>query len=319
LDGVDYFDWKKFPFNERHSVVILWRVYGLLCAAPFSIKASEIWLDLHDGVNIKQFMEMWFRYGSKVTRLFFKSEFHKEMFEKELRVKLKPERFAIIPNGVRIEEFSQNIENVPRNPFRFCYTSCYTRGLANILQHMWPIIFRAEPRAELHVYYGMDYVQDDKFKNAMKQLLGMPGVMDHGRQPVEIIVREKYLSSFHLYITHSNTEIDCITVRESLLTGAIPLISNSGIFKERDGIHFNIEDNPTSYAQAALKIIPLMKDPNLDSFRENLKSSKSLITWEEVAEQWLSQSSSLSKGDPGPGVIFGSSAFPKVASKETPA
>lgn len=294
IDGVDYFDWKKFPFNEKHSLVILWRIYGILCAGPFPIKASEMWLDTHDGVNIKQFLEMWFRYGSKITKVMFKSEIAKNYFEKELRIKLTPERYAIIPNGVRIEEFSQNIENVSRNPYRFCYTSCYTRGLANILQHMWPIIYRAEPRAELHIYYGMDNVQDDKFKNAMTQLLAIPGVMDHGRQTVELIIREKYLSSFHLYISNSTTEIDCITIRESLLTGAIPLISNSGIFKERDGIHFDVvEEDPNTFSQAAVKLVHLMKDPNLDRFRENLKSSKSLITWANVAEQWLSQSSSF--------------------------
>jgi hypothetical protein len=288
---VDYFDWKTFPFHETHDTVILWRVYGILCGASFPLKANRIWLDLHDGINIKQFLEMWYRYGSKINKVFFKSEYHKELFEKGLRLKLEEGRYTVIPNGVRIKEFSENIENVQRNPYRFCYCSCYTRGLVPILQYMWPIIKKMEPRAELHVYYGMDNVQEVDFKNTVEMLLSKSGVMDHGRQPLHIIAREKYMSSFHLYLTNSNSEIDCITVRESLVTGAIPLVSNHGIFKEREGIHFDLVDtNPMSYAQIAMKIVDIMKDSNsLDSYRETLKSSKTLITWMDVAEKWIQE------------------------------
>jgi hypothetical protein len=148
----------------------------------------------------------------------------------------------------------------------------------------------AEPRAELHVYYGMGAVMDPNFKILMKGLLASPGVMDHGRQPMEMICREKYLSNFHLYLTNSDAEIDCITVRESCVTGAIPILSNHGIFKERDGIHFNvIEGSPISYAHIAVEILKLMKDPNIDVFRQRLKESKNLIKWVDVAAKWLQE------------------------------
>jgi len=286
LDGVDYFDWKKFPFNEIHDTVILWRVYGLVCGGPFKIRANRIWLDLHDGVIIKDFIENWYRYGSKVNKVFFKSNYHKEIFVKSLRITLPLERTVIIPNGVRIRDFSENKENVERNPYRFCYCSCYTRGLVHILQYIWPIIIKAEPRAELHVYYGTDSIMDGEFKKLITELLAKPGVMDHGRQPMEMIIREKYLSNFHLYLSKID-EVDCITVRESCITGAIPVLSNHGIFKERDGIHFDITDNSMSYANVAVNLLKLMKDPNLDALRRRLKESKNLIGWETIAEKWL--------------------------------
>jgi hypothetical protein len=289
-EGVEFFDWKKFPFNETFDTLVLWRVYGLLCGGPFPMKANRIWLDLHDGIVIKEFLENWYRYGSKVNKVFFKSNFHKELFDKSLRITLPKERYAIIPNGVRVDEFSVNLENVPRNPFRFCYCSCYTRGLLPILQYMWPIIMNAEPRAELHLYYGMGSVMDQEFKANMTELISRSGVMDHGRQPLEIIAREKYMSSFHLYLTNSDSEIDCITVRESCLTGAIPILSKHGIFNERDGIHFELsEGNPMSYAMIAMEIIKLMKDKNLDILRQNLKASKNLIRWVDVAAKWLQE------------------------------
>lgn len=288
--GVDFFDWKKFPFNETFNTLILWRVYGLLCGGPFPMKANRIWLDLHDGTIANTFLENWYRYGSKVNKIFFKSNYHKKLFDKSLRITLAKERYAIIPNGVRVDEFSVNIEKVPRNPYRFCYCSCYTRGLMPILQYVWPIIMNAEPRAELHLYYGMDYVMDQDFKRTMTELIAGPGVMDHGRQPLEIIAREKYMSNFHLYLTNSDSEIDCITVRESCVTGAIPILSTHGIFNERDGIHFELnEGDAMSYVRIAIELIKLMKDNNLDTFRNKLKESKNLIKWDTVAAKWLDE------------------------------
>jgi hypothetical protein len=289
-DGVDYIDWKKFPFNHTHDTVILWRVYGLICGGPFNIKANRIWLDLHDGMVIKEFLEAWYRYNSKISKIFFKSNYQRELLEKSSRSKIQNEKCVVIPNGLRIDEFSQNKDNLVRNPYRFCYCSCYTRGLVEIIQFIWPVIMKAEPRAELHVYYGMDNVVDVNFKKTMTELLARPGVMDHGRQPLDMIIREKYLSNFHLYLTNSDSEIDCISVRESCVTGAIPLLSNHGIFKEREGIHFEIiEGNPISYAQVAIKIVELMKDPNLNVFRNRLKESRNKLRWNEIADKWLEQ------------------------------
>lgn len=293
LEGVDYFDWKKFPFNETHDIVVLWRTYGMICGLPFPLKAKHIWLDLHDGNFPKEMMEMWFRYNQKITKIFFKSNFHRELFEKYFRFKLDPSRYTVIPNGVRLEEFSKNTEMVQRNPYRFSYSSCYTRGLLPILQHIWPIIKNLEPRAELHVYYGVDSVQNNEFKNAMVPLLASKGVMDHGRQPIDVIVREKYLSSFHLYITNAESEIDCITLKESLVTGAIPLISTFGVFKEREGIKFDLGDmSANTCATIAMKIVELMRDSkdSLDIFRDTLKKSRTIIPWVDIASKWIQES-----------------------------
>ena len=289
-NGVDYFDWKKFPFNETFDIVVLWRAYGMVCGLPFNIKANYIWVDLHDGNCAKEMMEMWYRYNSKVNKVFFKSGFHKAMFEKTLRVKLDDARSVIIPNGIRIENFSTNADLVKRNPYRFCYCSCYTRGLLPILQYVWPIIKQCEPRAELHVYYGLESIADEDFKKILNSLLASKGVMDHGRQPIEVIAREKHMSNFHLYLSNSDSEIDCISIKESIISGAIPLISTYGIFKEREGLHFDLGDgSPMTYGNIALKILEIMKDPTLDIFRENLKKSNTIVSWKDISARWLQQ------------------------------
>ena len=120
------------------------------------------------------------------------SEYNKECFKEYIitsNFKLNNDKFNIIMNGIRIDNFKIN-NNYIRNPYRFCYCSCYTRGLEIILEKIWPIIYNKEPKAELHIYYGMDYIYDDKYKLKMNLLMSQHGVMDHGRQPIDIIIRE---------------------------------------------------------------------------------------------------------------------------------
>lgn len=283
--GVDYFHWTKFPFEQNYKIVIIWRLFGLSTGLNFNIKAEKIILDLHDNIY-NNIAEMYIKLSDKINYIFLKSNIHKEYFINQVN-KIDENKIVIIPNGIRMENFKENKYNELRNPYRFCYCSCYTRGLKEILEKIWPTIYKYEPRAELHTYYGMDNVNDINFKNYMTSLLSQPGVMDHGRQPMEMVIREKYLSNFHLYITDSKFEIDCISIRESLVTGCIPLISNSGVFKERDGIHFDI-DNEKSYSLIPVKIIQLLKKyEEMNEEREKLKLSTTLISWEDVSKKWL--------------------------------
>jgi glycosyltransferase involved in cell wall biosynthesis len=176
-----------------------------------------------------------------------------------------------------------------KNPYRFVYCSAYIRGLAEILKYIWPVIYQLEPRAELHVYYGMDDIKDNNMKTMFKQLLSQPGVMEHGRQPMDIIIREKHMSSFHLYITNTPIEIDCISIRESLATGCIPILSNFGVFKDREGIHFDIKEKDIkSYQNAAVKILQIMaQQEKLLGYREQIKKSSLITSWDDTAKKWL--------------------------------
>jgi len=106
---------------------------------------------------------------------------------------------------------------------------------------------------------------------------------------MEIIAREKHRSSFQLYVTNTPIEIDCISIRESLATGCIPLLSNFGVFKDREGIHFDLNDtDPKCYQNIALKIVQLIKQDKLNGYREQIKKSPLLINWEQVAIKWSS-------------------------------
>ena len=274
LDGVEYINWKKFPFHKKHNIVILWRASGINCALPFDIKADSLWVDFYD--NIFQFRTNYLDNIDKIDRIFFKSQTHLEYYQAVYKPKTD---FRIIPNGIQDKYFDINEVKI-REPYRFCYCSNYTRGLVEILMNVWPVIYRNNNQAEFHIYYGMD--QKDQ---QLTFLMGQPGVMDHGRQPIDIIISEKLRSTFQLYITGYTGEIDCISIRESLLTGCIPLISNSGIFKYRDGLHFDLS---MGWPKIAEGIVNLMNKPEIvELARKDLLKSKTIKSWKSISEEWL--------------------------------
>ena len=285
FNGVVYKPSHLFNYSIKYKNIILWRIYGIVQTIPFGLKADNILYDTHD--NFRDQVELVVKKNySKSNKIMLKSNYHKECFFQKIDEHYNPDNLIIIPNGIRINKFNICPEGVIRNPYRFCYCSDYLRGLDKIIGTLWPIIYTYEPRAELHVYYGMDGIRDEQLKGYLRNLLGLPGIMDHGRQPVEMICREKYLSTFHFYITNSEAEIDCISIKESLVAGCIPLISNFGVFKERQGIHFNFNDEK-DYKMAAISIINLIKNPQkIEEFRKNLYMDKTITSWEQTALDW---------------------------------
>jgi hypothetical protein len=111
--------------------------------------------------------------------------------------------------------------------------------------------------------------------------------MDHGRQSSEIVNREKHMSAFHLYITDTKTEIDCISIRESMVAGAIPLVSNFGVFKEREGYHFEVTNEQSLKACAPAIVNLFGQKEMLEEYRKELVNAKSIVSWPDIAKQWL--------------------------------
>jgi glycosyltransferase involved in cell wall biosynthesis len=294
VDGVEYLDAKKFDFNIEYNHLILWRLYGLKSLIEYvgdTLKAKHVWIDLHD--NIPETYEIIKEHQHKISGVFFKSAFHKQMYH-HFTKSYDEIKSSIIPNGVRVEAFKEDSDakgnEYIRMPFRMCYCSCYTRGLERILTDIFPIVYKMEPRAELHVYYGMDHIMNVEYVTKMKQLLSQPGVMDHGRQPLELINREKHMSTFQLYYTESMAEIDCISIRESLVAGCIPILSNVNVFAERQGIHLPwMPSDKHNNIKIALEIVKIMQNAATDDLREQGYRSSTILNWSQVAQAWLTQ------------------------------
>lgn len=291
VDGVNYYPFGKFNPLQKFQTLILWRWYGIVSVLtlPLYIQHKNMMIDLHDNdkdvyrlisTNIHKYPN---------ARVFFKSNYHLSNYEKAKKddQRSNKEKVAIIMNGLRIDLFNKVPEpHVTRNPFRFCYTSCYTRGLERILVCFWPTIKKMEPRAELHLYYGMNLVNPE-YANKLRGIISKtPGVCDHGRQSITLIAREKHMSTFHLYITDSDGEIDCISVRESLVAGCIPLLLNDAVFKERHGVHFE-KDMP--FDEIPKAILRLMYDSQkCKDLQKKLSTSDTIMDWNTIAKKWVS-------------------------------
>jgi hypothetical protein len=285
INGVDYFRNSQFPYSKKHKVLILWRVSGLIILS-LRPKADVIIADFHDTFNPGlKFIKA---YADNINYFMFKSEFHAKCFE-TIVCKLEEEKRIVLPNGVRVSDFQRKDGDPERDPFRVVYASAYDRGLIWMVKGLWSVIQQLEPRAELHVYYGIESMPDPVLRNALLESMATMHIMDHGRQPLNIIRREKLRAGFHLYPSHSMFETDCISVRESLVAGCIPILAKTGVFLERDGffIDFNIQD-PETLKKPAIEIVKLMRDnARMNSLREELYKSKTITTWEEVANGWL--------------------------------
>jgi hypothetical protein len=285
VNDVAYFKNYLFPYSQKQNVLILWRLSGCIIL-PLNPKANVILADFHD--PLLPYCKFLKGYADMIDGFMFKSEHHAKQFETTL-FRLEDEKRIIIPNGVRVADFTPKEGDPERDPFRVCYVSSYDRGLVWMVKGLWPIIQQLEPRAELHVYYGMDSISDPQLRQLLLESFATMQIMDHGRQPVDVIRREKMRSGFQLYPTHHIWEIDCISVKESLVTGCIPILAKTGVFLERDGffIDFNIQD-PATLTKPAIEIVKLMRDhARADKLREEYAKSKTIVSWEQTAESWL--------------------------------
>ena len=289
LNNVDYFLATKFVASIKYNTLVLWRTFGFNGIIEWDLKADNIVLDLHD-TDYPSKLE---NYLDQVDLIMVKSKFHgysvyynfsqknKEKVQKKLRC---------LMNGVRVNNFLVN-KNFKRNPYRLCYASCYTRGLERLVKYFFPVLKKLIPQAELHIYYGYPKpAKFLKFNAEMKKIIAeTDGLYEYGRVGIDRIIEEKYKSNFHLYFTDCQAETDCISIRESLVTGCIPIISKKNVFYERDGLQFDLDINdPESYKIIAETVANYMKDGDkCEDLRKQLSKSETIKGWDQIADYWL--------------------------------
>ena len=283
FNGVEYRSINRLNLADIFDCVIFWRSYGIRLL-PL-IQARVRLVDLHDSWDPRAYVAP-SQIIDLADKVMVKSEYHKSLYPW-----LPSSKMKVIMNGVQVDLFKEIANSIPesdREPHRILYASYYSRGLEPLLKYTWPKIKAALPDATFDIYYGMNGLSKD-LANKLTELFKQPGVSEHGRISLEQVAKEKSKSAIHLYISNSETEIDCISIRESLLCGAIPVIGNDYVFKERDGVHVTgSTDNKTTYKKAAQTVIKLLKDQErLKSLREDLRKSDTIVSWKTVALEWL--------------------------------
>ena len=289
-DGVQYINVSKFNFDIHYRTLILWRGFGL--SVIDKVKADNLLVDLHDFTNPQLLPSG--ENLERVNKLMVKSHWHKNLWSPLNNMKLNS-KFRVVPNGLRTSILDPNSSDnlsVKREPFRLIYTSCYTRGLYQMVKYSWPIIKKNIPEAELHCYYGYDLVTDKQQLQRIKEVFQTDGVFDHGKVDAKEVTKARYQSKIHFYLCDSPTvETDCISVRESIYCGCLPVIFKNGVFKERGGIKIDYKENSTDpYLHAAVHIIKLLRSPHLfENFYTNSlpQIRQQEVSWESVADIWL--------------------------------
>jgi hypothetical protein len=276
-DGVQYLRYEEFNVKDEFNIIILWRRYGLEILGPLE-HANAVYVDLHDPTNPSSLPKELIT--NKVKKIFVKSNFHRTFYPY-----LPDSLFEVIANGTQME----NIDIPNRNKNRFCYTSCYERGLIPILKYLWPIVRSQIKDSEFHIYYGSSLISEQS-KKELAPLLKQEGVFEHGRVSHEEVIKERYRSFAQIYLTDTPLEIDCISVREAAIAGCIPILSPAGVFKERAGVHIEgdlklIE----TYEKASTAILKLynLQDDKMEKFRSALKTNSLKQDWAETADLWV--------------------------------
>lgn len=284
-NGVKYIHWKKFPYNEKFKILVLGKDTGALNALPFDIKADTIYWDLYENpVCSKILVELYSQYKNRINKIFLKSQYHYQECCTHLG---EINDYEIIIPGARINQFSLNKYNVEKQRYRFLYDAPYNLGLEFIITGIFSVIKKLEPRAELHIYGGMDDIKDEEYKKNMAMLFSQHGVTDHGKQSLDTIVYAKQLSEFHIFISNVINEVSCQSIKESIIAGCIPLTVNFGVFMETEGVKFYMNhQDPKVMQRCALEILNLAKDTNkLKEIQHSFKNSNSIQTHESYCNQ----------------------------------
>lgn len=280
-DGVHYEALENFDINNKFGDIILWRGFGNSILKE--VKANRIYIDLHDNTDNRVLPGD--VVNSKVEKVFVKSNFHSTLFPQ-----INEDKFVVVPNGIYEDVFGGKKKSL-REPYRFMWTSSYERGLSENLAYIWPTIKENFPEAEYHIYYGDEFL-NDALKEQLEALYKLPGVFHHGRASLHKIAQERKKSSFHLYVSDTPAEIDCISVRESLAAGSIPIISKASVFAERDGYHVDVTNmrDEVQMKLAATQIVDFIKDKKaVHELRESLYKSDLIFGWDVTAEKWIEE------------------------------
>lgn len=283
-DGVEYLHFNKFKTNDRFNMLILWRAYGL--SVLDNVKAKQLLVDLHDEPSPSY--QILLDHINKVDRVFVKSKYHKSLFPQQVY-----QKFTVITNGLADNYFNIDSDKIKsnKNRYKLIYCSSYDRGLYEMLKYGWPIIKSKVPEAELHIYYGMDLLPAD-FKNVLLPMLKKNGVYEHGQVSHGEILNAKLESSIHYYVG-CLLETDCISVKESVFTDCIPVVSSNSVFRERDYCLKvgELDDNPLSekvQIEGAELVVKLLQDNKFyeESLKKIQEHKDQICNWDTVANKW---------------------------------
>ncbi len=294
-NNVTYKPYMAWNYRDKQDVTIIWRNPGM---CKYEINSGKVFVDMHDVIPPSEFTE---ERLSHITKIFFKSSWHRNLFPN-----VPEDKCVVLPNGINVDAFSQDVE---REPKLLINTASPVRSLSALIRIMKKV--RQEvPDAKLQWAYGWtttDYglKGDEKYGPWKEEILrGMEeaGIESLGRLTFDEIAKLYAKANLYVYPT-GFPEIDCISISKAMAAGAMPVTTDYGAIKEKSGFgeFINYPDNHETPGQIdysvgdevtdvfAQKIIQYLKNPPPESEREAMREwAKTKFDWTSIIDTWHS-------------------------------
>lgn len=294
MDGVIYRPFYTFNYRDKHDTVVLWRSPKLL---DYDINAKTILVDLHDVVSDVEFNR---KRMAKVSKIFVKSKFHRDLFPN-----VPDEKFVIVPNGIVAKDFEKKVK---RERYLMVNTSSPDRSLSALVR-LFKRVKEQVPEARCEWAYGWsvyDAVHKNNpgmmaWKEEMLDAMDEVGIRNLGRLSHSAI-RDMYLRGRVFAYPTEFAEIDCISARKAQAAGCLPITTDFAALGEtvRHGVkikskktkddwcppgvfEFGITD-PAMEDKWVDAVVAELRTPYLEDkeMREDMKQ----FDWSVISSQW---------------------------------
>lgn len=284
-NGVTYRNNWEFSPNDEYNILVYWRVVELLSN---DVKAKRIYLDLHDVPDVNEFTP---ERVQRVHKILVKSKYHRSLLPK-----IPDEKFAIIPNGIDVSRYEEELERIPH---LVIYSSSPNRGLDTLLD-MWPKVREKFPDATLRIFYGWNtyfalekgnpasLIWMQKIKEKMDSLAD-EGVISMGRVSQKELSEWQRKSTVWAYPTMF-PEISCITAMEVQAAGCIPVCTDYAALSETVQFGSKIPSpisRPKNKEMFLEKLISMVDDSSPYQLTPEMEGwAKETFNWDTISEQW---------------------------------
>lgn len=304
-DGVKYLHWEKYPkwaLTNHSDIFISSRMVQPLdlpiCTGGRYVWVHDIWL-AKDKIDLRL---------DKVDKFLCLSPWHKEFFCQHHEC--PEDKVIVTTNGIDPGRF-KGLDWEKKKPYKFVYSSSPDRGLDCLLE-MWPLIRTKYPEAELHVFYGFyNWMSSIKSRNDQHQLqwaesimeaLKQPGVVNHDRVGQQELA-DHYMEASVWLMPEPFTETNCITAKEAMAAGCMPICSDVAALKTTVGdrglivpfgdwrMAYSLYKRPEVKEKFLCHTIDFLD--NREKYQEKLlRNREEMLTsgsWDCVAKNWHEQ------------------------------
>jgi len=290
--------WKPYwDFNSRDKVdhLILWRSPRM---CDYDVNADHIYIDLHDVIGKTEFTK---KRLEKIDKIFVKTNAHKILFPN-----VPEEKFAVVPNGLNLEDFEGEYE---KDQYLIINTSSPDRSMESFAK-IAKQVKEQIPDATFKWAYGWNlydlFFKGDRdkmeWKRKTQKALDDAGVETLGRI-TQSEVAELYKKANILLYPSEFYEIDCISVKKAQLAGCKVITTDFAAMDEsvQHGVKIHSKKDYTNWNMPYQKsfacdesLIDAFVDETVKALKEEtdrkeMKKWAKKFSWDIIGDNWYNE------------------------------